>query len=353
MLLRRTDLQSKWCHTVLSNEILIKDRPAALSGKGMHLGKKSRTNNIFEQVRGDLPEEPDVSTPLASSAAPQPVSKSSARNSLSGDREGVHVIVSESISARLSREGSMESFEVGGNLQLQITDASLTQIKLNLTADDTRSAQWFTHPKVDKPVFLKNKKIQLKDTSRGFPKNTKLEVLRWRHNAKGGESDTLPLTLTAWVNQGSDDSFSVTVEYELTGDDSLKDVSVTIPFATSEPAVSSYDAVYEVSGDSLDWNIGAIDSDNPNGSFEFEAQADSDSAFFPMAIRFAKNRPFVDVDVGFRIASRFSNLSRLTDTIGLNCNPREYGPGHSFFEGCKVNVGQILCGLVASIDDCK
>ena len=265
----------------------------------MQLGKKSKSN-MYDKVRADLGPEEEASVPLAGvapSTAPA-AAKPSARNSLAGDREAIHVTVAETLSAKLSREGSMETFDVSGNLQLNISDASLTQIKLDLTADDSRGAQWFTHPKVDKPQFLKNKTIQLKDTSRGFPKNTSLEVLRWKHSAKSGSSsDDLPLTVTAWVNHGSDDTYSVTVEYELTGSDSLKDVVLTIPFATAEPAVSSYDAIYEVSGDSLDWNIGTVDLENSTGSFEFEAQAETDSDFFPMSVRFSKTKPFVEVDV--------------------------------------------------------
>ena len=54
---------------------------------------------------------------------------------------------------------------------------------------------------------------------------------------------------------------SITVEYEATSQDTLKDVTVTIPYSTSEPSVSSFDAVYEVSGDSIDWTIGDVDSE--------------------------------------------------------------------------------------------
>ena len=64
-----------------------------------------------------------------------------------------------------------------------------------------------------------------------------------------------------------------------------------------KPAVSSFDAIYEVTGDSLEWNIGPIDADNASGSFEFEAQADDEAEFFPMGVKFDMSRPFVDVDV--------------------------------------------------------
>jgi len=268
-------------------------------GKGMQLGKKSRSTNMFDQVKGDMAPEEDIpalaaaSAPTAATVAAMPFSKPS----VTSDREAVHVTVAESISATLTRDGAMESFEVKGDLHLRISDAALTQVKLNLAVDDSRGAQFMTHPKVDKPVFTNSKVIQLKDTSRGFPANNPIQVMRWRWTAKSGESDSLPLTLTAWVNQGSDDTYSVTVEYELTGNDTLRDVTVTIPYASAEPSVSSFDAVYEVSGDSIDWTIGTIDAENSTGSFEFEAQAESDVEFFPMSVRFSKTKPFVDIEV--------------------------------------------------------
>lgn len=268
----------------------------------MQLGKKSRSTNMFEQVRGDMAPEEEVSAPAAPQAQTTPsgtVAKPAARNSMASDREAIHVTIAEAISARLTRDGAMESFEVKGDLHLRISDSSLTQVKLNLAVDESRGAQFMTHPKVDKPMFTNTKVIQLREAARGFPTNNPIQVMRWRWTARSGESDGLPLTLTAWVNQGSDDTYSITVEYELTGNDTLRDVTVTIPYSTSEPSVSSFDAVYEVSGDSIDWTIGTIDAENPTGSFEFEAQAESDSEFFPMSVRFSKTKPFVDIEVLF------------------------------------------------------
>lgn len=278
---------------------LTSSRATAPLGKGMQLGKKSKATSMFDQVRGDLGPEEEASTPLVAASAPiVPVVPKAAISATAGDREAIHLVVAESISAKLSREGAMESFEVKGDLQLRISDASLTQVKLDVTVDDASGAQFSTHPKVDRALFNNSKILQLKDFSKGFPANNSIGVMRWRYVASASSSKVdLPLTLTAWVNPGSDDSYSITLEYELTGNDTLKDVTITIPYATSEPVVSSFDAVYEVSGDSLDWTVGTIDEDNNTGSFEFEAQADSDSAFFPMTVRFSKTKPFVDVDV--------------------------------------------------------
>ncbi len=265
----------------------------------MQLGKKSKTNNMFEQVKNDLGPEAEVTAPLiAPKAAAAPTAAAllpSARASLSSDREAVHITFAEAISARLSREGTLESFEVNGDLQLRISDPSLTQLKLSLAVGDTRGAQLKPHPKVDKNLFRTARAIQPADPSRGgFPANNAIGVMRWK---LGGKIEDPPISFTVWVNPGDAGSFNVAVEYEWAGGDPLRDVTVTIPFGSSEPSVSSYDAVYEVSGDSLDWTIGTVDEDSANGSFEFEAQAENDGDFFPMSVRFMKTKPFVDVDV--------------------------------------------------------
>lgn len=265
----------------------------------MQLGKKSKTTDIYEKVREDFGPEAEESTPLVPSQAATPVAPASdARPSLSGDREAVHITVAETISAKLTREGALKSFEVKGDLQLRISDPAFTKLKLDLQTGESNGAQFRTHPNVDKALFTNSNIIQLKDTTKRFPANNAIGVLRWRVANSGSDSDILPITFTVWVNKGSD-STTVTVEYELTGADTLRDVAVTIPYGATEPMVSSFDAVYEVSGDSLEWNIGTIDADTGSGSFEFEVvDADADeNEFFPMSVRFSKTTPFVDVDV--------------------------------------------------------
>jgi len=268
-------------------------------GKGMQLGKKSKTTDMYERIRGDLGTQAEESAPLVSNAQPVMTSQKplSPRNSTSLDRDAIHITVAEKISAKLSREGSLKSFSVKGDLQLRISDPSFTKVKLDLVANPSNGTQFRPHPNVDKPLFTNQKIIQLRDTSRGFPANNPVGVLRWSSDHTSESADILPITFTVWVNKGADESWTITVEYELTGGDSLHDVAVTIPYATSEPAVSSFDAMYEVTGDSLEWTVGPVDESNPSGSFEFEAQAEDEAEFFPMKVKFSKSKPFADVDV--------------------------------------------------------
>lgn len=262
----------------------------------MQLGKKSKATDIYEKVRGDLGPEEEVSSPVVAETSTPVPEAPSGRESLTTDREPIHVTIAETISATLTREGALKAFEVKGDLQLRITDPSFTKLRLDLQANPTHGAQFRTHPNVDKALFTSSSAIQLKDTSKRFPANNSIGVLRWRVASSADNAEILPITFTVWVNKGSD-STTVTVEYELTGSDSLRDVVVTIPYGATEPAVSSFDAVYEVSGDSIDWNLGVVDESNPSGSFEFESTEDDENEFFPMNVRFSKSRPFVDVDV--------------------------------------------------------
>ncbi|KAH8815753.1 hypothetical protein F5884DRAFT_191955 [Xylogone sp. PMI_703] len=273
-------------------------KASAPKGKGMQLGKKSKTTDMFERVRGEMgveAEEPSLVPANPSPAVEQHAQPS--RISTSLDRDAIHVTIAETISAKLSREGSLNSLEIKGDLQLRISDPALTKVKLDLAANAAHGVQFRTHPNVDRGLFNSTKAIQMSNATKGFPVNNSVGVLRWRATPKTDDTSALPITFTVWVNKGSDSTYNITVEYELTGGDTLKDVAVIIPYSSSEPAVSSFDANYEVSGDSLEWNIGLIDSDNASGSFEFEAQVDDENEFFPMQVRFAKTQPYIDVDV--------------------------------------------------------
>jgi hypothetical protein len=307
-----------------SLHMLTSARPIPTRGKGMQLGKKSKTTDIYEKVREDLGPEAEESTPLVTPQAATPVLQSSdSRPSLSADREAVHITVAETISARLSREGALKSFEVKGDLQLRITDASFTKIRLDLNSIPTQGAQFRTHPNVDKALFTNSNIIQLKDTSKRFPTNNSIGVLRWRVASSASDNaEVLPITFTVWINKGSD-STTVTVEYEFTGTDSLRDVAVTIPYGAIEPTVSSFDAVYEVSGDSLEWNLGNVDSSNPSGSFEFEVgESDGDeNEFFPMTVRFSKASPFVEVGVSS------VSLLEMEEDVGFSKDIRSVAEG--------------------------
>ncbi|KAM0285315.1 hypothetical protein ACHAQH_001504 [Verticillium albo-atrum] len=272
------------------------NKASAPKGKGMQLGKKSKTTDMFERVRGEMGAEVEDSpliVPVVQHAAAEPAAE---RASTTMDRDAIHVTVTEAISAKLSREGAITSLSISGDLTLRISDPSLTKVKLNLQATPTQGAQFRTHPNVNRNLFNDSKVIQMSNAARGFPVNNAVGVLRWRATPKADDPSACPITFTVWINNDGG-KYNMTVEYELTGGDALNDVSVVIPYQSSEPVVSSFDAAYDVSGDTVEWNIGSVTEENPSGSFEFEAETNDENDFFPMTVRFSKTTPYVDVDV--------------------------------------------------------
>lgn len=266
---------------------------SAPKGKGMQLGRKSKTTDMFEKVRHELGPEADERAPLVSSHAE---AQSPVQASFAAEGTGISVTVTENLSAQLARDGNLKSFEVKGTLLLRITDPSLAKLKLKIKADTSTGAAFKTHPNVDKAAFQSQSTLQLKDTSRDFPINNQFGVLRWSQT-----SGTAPISFTIWVNQGAPGRYSVTVEYELADEtDVLKDVVVSIPFQGSEPTITSVDEVYEVSGDTIDWTLPHVGEDNPSGAFEFEADADDEGEFFPMKVGFSMERPVVGVEVNYK-----------------------------------------------------
>ena len=268
----------------------------------MQLGKKSKTTDIFERVRNELGASAEEAAPLISAHSVGSPGTPMAIDSA----HPISVVINETITAELSREGIIKSYEVKGDLQLCISDPSLNKIKLAVTADESSSSgtQFKTHPNVDKNLFTSSKVIQAKDPNRPFPANgNSLGVLRWRQASKPGipeDNAILPITFVVWVNASSGGRYSITVEYELQNpDEKLQDLVISIPYQTSEPVVNSTDEVYEVTGDSIDWNMKFVHSENASGSFEFEAQADDEAEFFPMQVSFKKETPFVNVNVSY------------------------------------------------------
>merc|ERR1712000_91953 len=141
---------------------------SAPKGKGMQLGKKSKTNDMFERVRGDMGGEVDDS-PLVAPTPAAAAEPSEARVSSTLDRDAIHVTIQESIGAKLSRDGDVNSIAINGDMKLRVSDPSLTKIKLDLQAVASHGAQFRTHPNVDKNLFNSSKTIQMENTARGFP----------------------------------------------------------------------------------------------------------------------------------------------------------------------------------------
>lgn len=107
----------------------------------------------------------------------------------------VHVVIKETISVSLLREGGIKSMELKGDMNLQVADPSNAHIKLALapfSTDFGSDLQFKQHPHVAKFAPNQEKFIALKDPSRAFPVGQALAVLKWRY--AGQDESYVPLS---------------------------------------------------------------------------------------------------------------------------------------------------------------
>lgn len=297
-------------------------RPAA--GRGLQLGKKPARVAQPEQNQPLLTTKPPVfpnaaplaaveprappaistpvapvsatpTTPVSVSASPAPQSSSKPQNN------GILVTLNEKVTAQLSREGSLLSSEVKGDLQLRINDSDLAHSKILLQVDHKSKAQYKTHPNVDRALFTNESIIGLKDKAKSFPSNDQsLGVLRWRAVAASEDSSLVPLLITAWVSV-NDGVAEVTLEYELTPQyleahptqELFDDVQILVPISLHDVELrddpSGY-VLYDVNEEGVLFTIAQIPFSDPLGSFEFTIPSFDEDSLFPMEVGFENVR---------------------------------------------------------------
>lgn len=211
-----------------------------------------------------------------------------------------------------TRDGSLSSFEVKGDLELRISDSSLAKVKLQLAdpassshlAGASSEVQYKTHPHVDKNTWASSRAIALKDPSKPFPVNQNLGVLRWRLATK--DESLVPLSIQCWPSVSGDGTGEVNVEYELEAKDLvLQNVVISIPLPeglssadiTAEAGEGSH--IVDENAATLSWVIDRIDSSNSSGSLEFSVPAGAESAdvFFPVQVSFVGERTLSETTV--------------------------------------------------------
>lgn len=93
---------------------------------------------------------------------------------------------------RIGREGGLQLFELFGLLTLKVADEKYGKIKVLLDNNANKSIQLQTHPNVDKDLFKSTNQIGLKNSTKPFPINTDVGVLKWRYQTQ--DETAIPLT---------------------------------------------------------------------------------------------------------------------------------------------------------------
>ncbi|KAJ3102952.1 Coatomer subunit delta [Phlyctochytrium planicorne] len=274
-------------------------------GKGMQLGRKQKTDALFQAVKTEegIEDVGDRGHGVSGSGASQPV-----------HMESVHVTIEEKIELRVNRDGALENMDVKGALTLLVAEAR-PGLKLKLKPSSNDSISFNTHPKVDKELFA-NGIIGLKTGN--FPVGTPVEVLRWRFATK--DESAMPLAINCWPSPSGSGSCDVNIEYDLQNERlELRDVTITIPYpGNSPPSIGDSEGHHRIDRQRkfIEWQLPLIDGSNKSGVLEFSVDSEDVGSFFPIQVYFTSPKTICELDVvdaqaGDGVRAQFSKESRL------------------------------------------
>jgi len=272
----------------------------------MKLGsKRTKQAELLDALGGEVLAAEDLSAPVTPTPAaePQMPVKDYTQSLPAVTHESVHISVKENVSLELMREGGVKSLEIRGDMNLLISDASQSRVRLALTpstANFVPDLQFKQHPYVVRFAPQAERVVALRDPSRVFPVNQSLTVLKWRYS--GTDETHVPLSINCWPTPSNDGSCDVNIEYELENESlTLYDVIISIPLpAGSYPTVASHTGEWALnpSNHSLDWSIALINSDAGSGTLEFKVGGDDDATFFPVKVTFVAQGALSGLSVG-------------------------------------------------------
>ncbi|KDE04196.1 hypothetical protein MVLG_05357 [Microbotryum lychnidis-dioicae p1A1 Lamole] len=287
--------------------------------KGMQLGAKGGKNNTGlaqaldgldaeESLLMQRHEEPQEQH-YSSAPSPAPVA-APALTDVSPfelpEQQDVHLVVRESLTLELNRDGGVDFLSLRGDLDLRIADPAKAVLVIALpppsSYDKANDLQFKTHPNVDKNAWAQQGEIKLKEGKKGFPVGQGLGVLKWRMT--GTDESVIPISINCWPS--SDNGIcTVNLEYELENTSiSLHNVLVSIalppgsqPALSEAPSNGSYSLNPETSR--LDWVIDEVSvaAGTTSGSLEFEVDGDDVDAFFPVVVDFVSQKGLSGVEI--------------------------------------------------------
>lgn len=268
-------------------------KPSRAPVKGMSLFAKDGKNKSLE----DAMAKEDKLAPVLAASASTPDAGSSQAAPLQ-IQHPVMLTVVEKVTATLSRDGMIENFDVKGNLTLTAADEDAAKCAVQLKPITARDFTFNCNPKVNKGTFDAQQLIQLKDTSKGFPVQRAVGVLKWTY--AGDPELLLPLKINCWPEEESRGRMNVSIEYEMAVPNSeLHDVQIHVPLGTSDaPEIVNVDGTHRHNANTGDlvWHVPLIDSSNMSGSLEFNISQKSTDAFFPIEVSFSSQNLFCNVE---------------------------------------------------------
>ncbi|EEF35793.1 coatomer subunit delta [Ricinus communis] len=262
-------------------------------GLGMKLGKTRRESQFLESLKAEGED-------IVEEVQPKPGQSRSA--AALAPTDPITLTVEERINVTLKRDGGLSSFDVQGQLSLQILNQEDGLIQVQIETGGNPNVLFKTHPNMNKELFANENILGLKDPNRPFPTGTGdpagVGLLKWR--MQGADESMVPLTINCWPSVSGNQTF-VSIEYEASSMFDLRNVviSVPLPALREAPSVGDIDGEwrYDSRNSVLEWSILLIDNSNRSGQMEFVVPPADSSTFFPISVRFSATSTYSDLKV--------------------------------------------------------
>ncbi|EMR11014.1 hypothetical protein PNEG_00614 [Pneumocystis murina B123] len=263
------------------------NKSVTLKGKGMQLNKKSKQIDYYETAK----HSKNLKEHLFSNVS---MKQSSTKDDTFED---IQIKISEDIHIAKTKDNDIESIEIKGDLHLRILQSNVAFFRVFLCDNDEEKIQYKTHPNIDKSQFLLNKVIAHRNSTKPFPVNNSLSVLKWRI-IKKNEDIIFPLSVNLWTYENNK-HIEMNIKYELTSNEyEFQNVLISIP-------MQSYSSILETTNgiiinhekNSLEWFISEINSFNQSDSKKINLESNNAESFFPVSINFNMKTLLFNIDV--------------------------------------------------------
>lgn len=254
------------------------DRPSTsfkpkASGGGMKLGFAPKNDFISSQLEYDEVDEAEDT-----SANPE-------------GTDCIHFQLEEKVMVQTERDGSLSSFELRGDLSVQVSDSEFLHFQAQIEPPVIEGVQFMTNPKMDKALFNNERILALKDSSKGYPINQNVGILKWKLSSK--EPTTLPFSVICWISPSDGGACDVDIEVTLENEGhSFEDLTLSIPLPDgADPDVGNCDGSYELQDGALSWEVSTLNYETKEAALHFQCHSDDQGdCFFPILVTFSTDK---------------------------------------------------------------
>ncbi|EAS04835.1 adaptor complexes medium subunit family protein (macronuclear) [Tetrahymena thermophila SB210] len=237
----------------------------------------------------------------------------------------VDIEIIEKMSCQMTRDGTLNSLDINGEVFLQFYDPSKARIAIQFEYENLKLKTLKPHVNLNKQLWTDKKQIALKNIETAFPVNTRIPSVKYGYNSTN--TADLPFTLTCWFNDGQ-----VALEVEFNTDqnrfEKLEKIEISFSYPSKEkPDVSSSEnAEYEVNSSNsvFKYIIPSLSASNATSNIQISFSSSlAEDDIFPFDVNFTLPYTFYQIKP-LAVANLGNNNELLKFDVISKCTADKY-----------------------------